>query len=98
MIIIYTLLSIFIAWIWVDYFRLIDIYEKERFIDFVSMFLLGCTSVLMVFGLEYFVFNTSTFVLNGELLNDFLFCVFRIGMVEEVAKLIPFIIFYYVFK
>lgn len=98
MIIIYTLLSIFIAWIWVDYFRLIDIYEKERFLDFLSVFVLGCFSVFIVFGFEFYVFNTSKFVLNGELLNDFLYCVFRIGMIEEAAKLIPFIIFYFAFR
>ena len=29
MIILYSIIAIYIAWIWVDYFRLIDIFEKE---------------------------------------------------------------------
>lgn len=33
------------------------------------------------------------FVLNGKPINDFLYCVFSIGIVEELVKLVPVLIF-----
>ena len=92
--ILYTLIALFIAWIWIDYFRMIDIYEKERLRDFALVFVLGCASVFLVFAAEIYLFSGSTFKLNGQFFNDLLFCVLRIGMLEEIAKLIPFIIVY----
>ncbi|SDW92769.1 Membrane proteinase PrsW, cleaves anti-sigma factor RsiW, M82 family [Lutibacter oricola] len=98
MIVAYTFIALFIAWIWVDYFRLIDIYEKERLGDFIITFLLGCASVLVVFGIDDYVFDKIGFDLNGNFLNDLLYSIFGVGAVEEFAKLIPFVIVYFVFK
>lgn len=97
MIILYGIIAIYIAWIWVDYYRLIDIYEKESLKYFILTFLLGCSSVLIVIGLNRYL-NDSTFQLNGDFINDFVYCVFKIGVIEEFAKTVPFIIIYLLFK
>lgn len=93
--ILFAIIALYIAWIWVDYFRMIDIYEKERLRDFALIFILGCASVFIVFSAEIYVFANSTFALNGNFLNDLAYCVLRIGMLEEFAKLIPFVIVYF---
>ena len=97
MIILYSIIAIYIAWIWVDYYRLIDIYEMESLKYFILTFLLGCSSVLLVIGLNRYL-NDSSFQLNGDFINDFVYCVFKIGVIEEFAKTVPFIIIYFLFK
>lgn len=98
MVFIYSLVALFIAWIWVDYYRLIDIYEKEDLKYFILIFILGGASVSIVFGLHYIFIDSLGWDLNGNFINDFLYCTIQIGMVEEFAKLIPFLAFYTLFK
>lgn len=95
---IYVLTAIFIAWIWVDYYRLIDIYESERLKYFILTFFLGAASVYIVFGINYYLLDATQFNMNGGFIQDFIYCVFRIGVLEEFAKLIPFVIIYLLFK
>ncbi|MFN5417647.1 MAG: PrsW family intramembrane metalloprotease [Flavobacteriia bacterium] len=98
MLIFYIIISAFIAWIWVDYFRLIDIYEKENLKYIIPTFILGGTSVLIV-DLAYSLFlGKHGLELNGNPLNDFLYATFQVGMLEEFSKLIPFIIMRLLFK
>ncbi len=98
MLYIYALVALFIAWIWVDYYRLIDIYEKEDLKYFIIAFLLGCGSVYIVFGLHQLFITDIGWRLNGHFLNDFLYCVIQIGVLEELAKLIPFLIMLLFFR
>lgn len=98
MIIAYSFIAILIAWIWVDYFRLIDIFEKEKIKYFILTFLLGGSSVLIVYLIHYLLLDHFTFEMNGNPINDFLFCVFKIGVVEEFSKIIPFLLVYLLFK
>ncbi len=98
MLIFYILIAIFIAWIWVDYFLLIDIYEKDNLGYLILMFLLGASSVLIVFGLEKYFLKHFNFELTNSFINDFIYSVLKIGLVEEISKLIPFLIFYKLFK
>ncbi|MDD2982493.1 MAG: PrsW family glutamic-type intramembrane protease [Crocinitomicaceae bacterium] len=98
MIVLYSFIAVFIAWIWVDYYRLIDIYEQEKLKYLILTFFLGCASVLVVFGIQLYVLDSFYFELNGNFLNDFLYSVFKIGLVEEIAKTIPFLIMFFLFK
>ncbi len=98
MIIIYIFIAIFIAWIWVDYFRLIDIYNKNDLGYFVLTFALGAASVLIVEGVNTFFLDRFGFELNGRILNDSLFCIFKIGLIEEFAKAVPFVVILFCFR
>lgn len=98
MIAIYALISVFIAWIWVDYFRLIEIFEKGKLKYFILTFILGGASVLFVFGVEKFFLAGTNFTPNGHLINDFFYFVFHVGLVEEIAKMLPFLIILFFFK
>ncbi len=92
MIIAYTIIAIFIAWIWVDYYRLIDVFESEKLSYFILTFLLGASSVFIVLGINRYFLDQFNFELNGEFVNDSFYSVFKVGVVEEFAKLVPFLI------
>lgn len=98
MLVIYIFLALFIAWIWVDYFRLIDVFEKDSLGRVIITFLLGASSVLLVIGLHQIWPDPFWLTLDGTLLNDFLYCTFSIGLVEEAAKTVPVLLALYFFR
>lgn len=98
MIFIYALIALWIAWVWVDYFRLIDIYEREHLKYALLVFVLGGCSVVVVFWLDGLLFSDIVFRPNGNAVNDFMFYTLRVGAIEELAKFLPFLVFYTFFK
>jgi RsiW-degrading membrane proteinase PrsW (M82 family) len=98
MLILYSIVAIFIAWIWIDYFRLIDIYEPEHLKYIILTFVLGAGSVFIVDFIDKVVLAGLQFRMQGTFINDFLYCVFKIGCVEEFAKIIPFALVFLLFR
>ena len=98
MIIAYTFISLFIAWIWVDYYRLVDIFEKERFGYIILTFALGCTSVFITFGINRLFFDGVISKPKDDFTYDLLYYIFVVGLVEEVSKLTPFLIIFFFFR
>lgn len=81
-----------ISFLWIVYLRKLDIYEPEKWRYIIIVFVVSCITIWAVFPLSSF-FNNMGFVLNGKPINDFLYCVFSIGIVEELVKLVPVLIF-----
>lgn len=98
LILIYILIATFIAWIWVDYFRLIDIFNKDDFSHLIFIFLFGAASTLPVLALEDLNIQYIGWDMNRGFINDLLYCIFKVGMVEEIAKALPILITYKFFK
>ncbi len=98
MIVLYSIVAAFIAWIWVDYYRLVDIYNKKELKYVILTFLLGCGSVYLVIAIDKYLLSDLSFKLNGNGLNDLLYCVFHVGLVEELAKTVPLIIMLLLFR
>lgn len=98
MLVIYIVTALFIAWIWVDYFRLIDLYEKDSLLYFVLAFGLGCATVPLAMFLYQNVVDVVSDGMNGDFVNDFLYSVFAIGLTEEFVKILPFAIIYPLFR
>lgn len=98
MIFIYSIIAIFIAWVWVDYYRMLDIYKPDKFIYLAAVFLMGCASVFVVYGFHYVVPDSWLRGLNGNFINDFLYSSLQVGLLEELAKLVPFLIALRIFK
>ena len=80
-----------ISLLWIIYLRKLDIYEPEKWQYIILVFTISCATIWAVFPISAFI-NNLDFVLNGEPVNDFLYCVFTIGMVEELVKLVPVLI------
>jgi RsiW-degrading membrane proteinase PrsW (M82 family) len=94
----YIIIAFFIAWVWIDYYRLIDIYEKEQLKYILFTFFFGGLSAFLVLNLQEYLFIYFHFELTGNWLNDFLYSTFKIGLVEEIAKAIPFVIVLFLFE
>ena len=76
---------------WLDYFRQIDVFEKENIFPLlVALIIGGCTPFLSLF--VYSILDKLEFAENGELVNDALFSILGIGLNEELSKLTGIII------
>ncbi len=95
--VVYSFVAIYIAWIWVDYYRLIDIYESERLFYFIFIFALGCASVFVALKANDWVETFANTDLNGNFFHDFWICFIYIGLLEELCKLLPFLVFILIF-
>lgn len=80
----------FLAFIWIEYFRRIDIFENERKRLLILVFFLGIFSTFFVDLVHHFI-APYHLRLTGEWLNDFLYCFFVIGLTEEISKFLPFL-------
>jgi RsiW-degrading membrane proteinase PrsW (M82 family) len=98
MLALYILIALFIAWIWVDYFRLIDIFQKNNFGYVLLVFVMGGASVLIVLQIQRFILYPSGWSMDGSFFNQFAYSVFGIGLIEEIAKLTPFLLFQSLFR
>lgn len=91
----FLLICFFIAWVWVDYYRLIDLYERESLKFFALSFGLGCLTVLPVFWAQFHLFpviGLDRLELNGSAVNDFLYATVRVALTEELAKMLPILL------
>ncbi len=94
----YIIIALFIAWIWVDYFRLIDIFQENNLKYVLLVFAMGGASVFVVFLIQWNILYPSGWKMNGSFVNQFAYSVFGIGLVEEIAKLTPFLLFHGLFR
>lgn len=82
-----------ISILWLIFMRNLDIFRKEKWQDLIIVFLLGGFFTHFCW-IGYDIANFSfDFGITGEVLNDFLYCVFVIGLGEEIVKFIPWIAF-----
>jgi len=81
-----------ISFSWMFFLRTLDIFNRERWQDIVIVFILGAIGTLFCLPLYEFAGNLG-FGINGNALNDFLYCTFVIGGAEEIVKLLPWLIF-----
>ena len=99
----FTLLSaltaFLISFLWMNFLRRFDIYETEKWKYLLAVFGLGSIATFFVYPLgdvlEY-VFHFS--YTNTDVLNDFIYCSVVIGAVEELVKIVPFLLVLRFFK
>lgn len=87
-----ALAALLITGSWIMYLRKVDVFEPEKWIHIIITFCLGMVFSFIVEPLtdiNVFFFN---FNLNGGFIHDFFYCVIGIGVVEELAKIIPFLL------
>ncbi len=77
---------------WIMYLRKIDIFDVERWRNILGVAVLGMLFSFIVFPLSDFNHALFGFTLNGNVLNDFLYCVIGIGVIEELVKIIPLLL------
>lgn len=77
---------------WTVYLYKLDFYEKEKVNAITLTLVLGAIFSIGVFFISDLFRHVFGFGLNGEMLNDFFYCVIGIGAVEELFKVIPLLI------
>lgn len=78
--------------IWITYLRKIDLFEKEKLTPLIIFFLLSTLIPFLVYPIYDYIIYPTGFERNGKLINDFLYCVFGIGLPEELVKALPVVI------
>ena len=82
---------------WLDYFRQIDVFEKENIFSLILAIIIGgLTPYLSLYIYE--VLEEFGFVENGEFINDVLFSIFGIGLNEELCKLVGILLVFFLLK
>ncbi|MCG8412098.1 MAG: PrsW family intramembrane metalloprotease [Bacteroidales bacterium] len=77
---------------WLFYLRRIDIYEPEKWKHIILIFILGIIFSELTFLLGDLNSIFIGFDLNGKVLNDLIYCIVGIGVVEEFVKILPVIL------
>lgn len=84
--IMYTALALFVAYLWLSYLRLVDVFQLETWRRLGTTFFIGCFSVLPVLALHEIL---PHFMDRPQSTAGWLsFYVFKVGLVEEISKLI----------
>lgn len=92
-----ALAAFFSIAMWIDYFRKVDMFKPEKLTHLIFALIIGCITPFISIFLYRLIYKTG-FDLNGNLLNDFLFTIFAVGVNEELCKVIGVIIVFRVFK
>ena len=85
--------SLLILISWLIYLKRIEIFDNEKLSNILLVLCLGSLSVLFVDLLSDFICVYCKFRLNGNVLNDFMYSVFAIGLIEESVKILPLLLF-----
>ncbi|MFT4521906.1 MAG: RsiW-degrading membrane proteinase PrsW (M82 family) [Bacteroidia bacterium] len=88
----YVFIALFIAWIWLDYFRLIDIYDKTKLIYLIPSFALGACAPFVLLLLHKTVPTFFPFVENTDWSNNILFYFYQVSVWEELLKFSAFLL------
>jgi RsiW-degrading membrane proteinase PrsW (M82 family) len=91
MLVLYSIISLFGAFIWIRYYRLIDIFEHEIQYSYFVSFVLGGMSCGLVLGLDHY-YGNFYFSNDGSASNDFFYSFIEIGLVEETSKVLAFLV------
>jgi RsiW-degrading membrane proteinase PrsW (M82 family) len=78
--------------VWVFYLKSVNVYQKKNWLPIIFTVVLSALFVLPVWLLYDTYEYLLGFDLNGKVINDFLYCVFGIGVIEELVKFVPFLI------
>ncbi len=95
-----VLIAFCISAVWLMYVRQLDIYEPERWGHLIAVFALSCVSTMFLAQWLYELVDSWGFYLDqGEQIwNDVLYCIFAIGGIEELTKILPVAIVLIVFR
>jgi protease PrsW len=84
--------SILVLAVWFFYLRKLDVFEPEKY-RYMLLVLGGGMLCAELCTLLYDVANCSFgFNIGRGMLNDLLYCIFAIGLIEEAVKVIPFLL------
>lgn len=76
---------------WIVYLHRLDVFEGARYRTAFFALLLGMLFTFLVYPVTELI-HRAGFQINDHAGNDFLYCVFGIGLVEETMKILPLLL------
>jgi RsiW-degrading membrane proteinase PrsW (M82 family) len=83
--ILYSLLALLVAYLWLSYLRLVDVFQPENWKRLGITFLIGCFSVGPILGLHELF--PSFFYEPSSAFGWFWYYLIKVGLLEEICKL-----------
>lgn len=84
--------ALLILFTWLIYLKKVDVFEPESWKNLFLIFLLGAVFTFFVYPISDTINIYGKLRINGNILNDFIYCVFTIGFVEELVKITPLLL------
>jgi RsiW-degrading membrane proteinase PrsW (M82 family) len=97
-IVFFALTALLTAFIWVDYYRQIDVFRREKTSLLLLVFLFGGATTLLVTAFDHWWPLQLGFSRDGFTLSAFLYFFFNVGLVEELCKILPLLFLMRFFK
>lgn len=92
MIVFYVLFALYIAYVWIDYFRMLDIFKKSSVGVIISQFILGALMILPIMAWVRWAPDFHLVQEGDDAWGVILHQVVEVGMVEEFLKFLPFVL------
>ena len=90
--------ALLIAFIWMSFLRQFDIYQPEKWRNLIAIFLMGSVFTFLVYPISDFFELTFNLQMKGDFYHDLIYSSVVIGFVEELVKIIPFLLLLKFFK
>lgn len=78
--------------VWFFFLVQLNIFKNNNWAGYILIFILGTGFSYLCFPLYDLFELVFGFTRNGKVINDFLFCIFGIGFIEELVKIVPFLL------
>jgi RsiW-degrading membrane proteinase PrsW (M82 family) len=85
------------ATMWIDYFRRIDVFEREKISHLIITLLIGCFTPFICLYF-YSLLHNMGFHENGRFIHDLIYSIVAVGLNEEFSKIIGVIVVFTIFK
>lgn len=87
------LAALLVSGVWIVFLRSMDVFSREKWGPILIVFVAGALFTNLCLPLYDAARLLYDFHLNGEVVNDFLYCTVVIGGSEELVKLLPWLLF-----
>ncbi|MFM7022761.1 MAG: PrsW family glutamic-type intramembrane protease [Flavobacteriales bacterium] len=84
--------ALLVLMVWMVYLIKVDFYQKGNSVPLVFTLILGMLFAFMTSYFTDYLKYEYQFTLNGGLMHDLMYCIIGIGLVEEIVKILPFLI------
>lgn len=87
------LAALLVSFVWVIFLRSMDVFNREKWQPILIVFIGGALFTYLCLALYDTADLYFHFSINGDAVNDFLYCFVVIGGSEELVKLLPWLLF-----
>ena len=84
-----VLAAAFLLFLWLYFLRKMDIYEPEKKINLLAVFLISIISMQLLYPMHNFLWDVIGYYRPSSPTEDLWYMIISIGMIEETVKILP---------